>query len=113
LDITNARYKEGLASGLDIEQARGAKAGAEAQIADLRQQRALAEHQLGTLTATPDLAIPAGDLRQIPLPPLPPSGLPSSLLEARPDIRVAEQQLIAANAQIGVAKAALFPTISL
>ncbi|MFY9328692.1 MAG: efflux transporter outer membrane subunit [Georgfuchsia sp.] len=112
-DITNARFDGGLASGLDVEQARSAKAAAEAQIADLRQQRALAEHQLGLLTATPELAIAAGDLRQLPLPPLPPAGLPSDLLEARPDIRAAEQQLIAANARIGVARAALFPTISL
>ena len=113
LDITNSRYKGGLASGLDVEQSRGAKAAAEAQIADLRLQRALAEHQLGVLTAAPDLTIAPGDLRQMPLPPLPPAGLPSSLLEARPDIRVAEQQLIAANARIGVAKAAMFPAISL
>lgn len=112
-DITNARYKGGLASGLDIEQSRGAKAATEVQIADLRQQRALAEHQLAVLTATPDLTVPAGDLRSLPVPPLPPAGLPADLLEARPDIRAAEQQLIAANARIGVAKAALFPTISL
>lgn len=112
-EITSARYNGGLASGLDVEQARGAKAAAEAQLADLRQQRALAEHQLAVLTATPDLTIAAGDLRQMPLPPLPPAGLPSDLLAARPDIRAAEQQLIAANARIGVAKAALFPTISL
>lgn len=113
LDIANARSNGGLASGLDVEQARGAKASVEAQIADLRQRRALAEHQLAVLTATPDLTIAAGDLRQLPVPPLPPAGLPSDLLEARPDIRATEQQLIAANARIGVAKAALFPTISL
>lgn len=112
-DIVTARFKGGLASGLDVEQARGAKAAIEAQIADLRQQRALAEHQLALFTATPDLIVSAGDLRLLPLPPLPPVGLPSTLLEARPDIRAAEQQLIAANARIGVAKAALFPTISL
>jgi len=113
MDIVNARFNGGLASGLDVEQARGAKAAVEAQLADMRQQRALAEHQLGVLTATPDLLLSSGDLRQLPMPPLPPAGLPSALLEARPDIRAAEQQLIAANAHIGVAKAALFPTISL
>ena len=112
-DIANARFGGGLASGLDVEQARGAKAAIEAQLADLRQQRAVAEHQLAVLTATPDLKIASGDMREMPLPPQPPAGLPSALLEARPDIRVAEQQLIAANARIGVAKAALFPTISL
>lgn len=113
LDISQARFNGGLASNLDVEQSRGAKAALEAQIADLRQQRALAEHQLAALTATPDLTVAPGDLRQLPVPPLPPAGLPSELLEARPDIRVAEQQLIAANARIGVARAALFPTISL
>ncbi|MES2552500.1 MAG: TolC family protein, partial [Pseudomonadota bacterium] len=49
----------------------------------------------------------------LPLPPIPPAGLPSSLLETRPDVRQAEQGLISANANIGVAKAALFPTITL
>ncbi len=113
LDIVNARFSGGLASGLDVEQARGAKASVEAQLADLRQQRALSEHQLALLTATPDLVMAAGDLRLLPLPPLPPTGLPSDMLNFRPDIRVAERQLIAANARIGVAKAAMFPTISL
>ncbi len=76
-------------------------------------QRALAEHLLGTLTGRLDLKLPPGDLAQLPVPPLPPTGLPSTLLERRPDIRQAEQNLIAANAQIGVAKAALLPRISL
>ena len=111
--IAESRFKGGLASGLDVEQARGAKAAVEAQLADLRQQRALAEHQLAVLTATPDLVIAAGDLRELPSPPLPPAGLPSALIDARPDIRLAEEQLVAANARIGVVKASLFPTISL
>jgi multidrug efflux system outer membrane protein len=71
------------------------------------------EHLLGTLTGQLDLRLPAGDLAQLPVPPVPPAGLPSSLLERRPDIRAAEENLVAANAQIGVAKAALLPRISL
>ncbi len=113
LKIVGSRVEAGLASPLDLRQAEGALAAVQAQIAALRQQRAVTEHQLALLTATPDLKIAAGDLRQLPLPPVPPAGLPSSLLEARPDLRQAEEELVANNARIGVAKAALYPTISL
>jgi multidrug efflux system outer membrane protein len=84
-----------------------------AQIAELTRQRALIEHQLALLTGKLDLKLAPANIATLPIPPVPPIGLPSSLLEARPDVRQAEQNLIAANARIGVAKAALFPTISL
>lgn len=113
LRIARSRFQGGLASQLDVQQAEGARAALAAQVADLRRQRSLAEHQLAFLTGRPDLKFTEGDLRQLPLPPVPPAGLPSSLLEARPDVRQAEAQLAAANARIGVAKAALFPSISL
>lgn len=114
LDIVNRRLAGGAASHLDLNQAEGTLAAAVAQQADLRRQRALAENQLALLTGEPRLSLPvAGDLRQLPLPPTPPAGLPSQLLEARPDIRQAEEDLIAANARIGVAKSALFPSLSL
>jgi multidrug efflux system outer membrane protein len=71
------------------------------------------EHQLGQLAGRLDLKVPPADLFALPLPPVPPPGLPSALLERRPDIFSAEQSLVAANAQIGVARAALFPAISL
>ncbi|MGB7543251.1 MAG: efflux transporter outer membrane subunit [Burkholderiales bacterium] len=113
LGFVRARARGGVASDLDLNQAQGARADAASQLKDLQRQRALIEHQLGALTGRPDLALSAGDLRRLPTPPLPPAGLPSSLLERRPDIRQAEQALISANAQIGVAKAAMLPTISL
>lgn len=113
LKITRSRFEGGIASQLDVQQAEGTRAAVEAQLADLRRQRELVEHQLALITGTPDLSILEGDSRFMPVPPTPPAGLPSSLLEARPDIAEAEGKLIAANAKIGVAKAALFPSISL
>ncbi len=113
LSYVRARAKGGVASELEVAQAEGARADIATQLKDLQRQRALVEHQLATLTGRLDLVVATGDLRTLPMPPLPPSGLPSALLERRPDIQQAEQQLVSANAQIGVAKAAMFPTISL
>jgi len=113
LAYVRARARGGVASELEVAQAEGARADIATQLKDLERQRALIEHQLAALTGRLDLAVAIGDLRTLPMPPLPPSGLPSALLERRPDIRQAEQQLVSANAQIGVAKAAMFPTISL
>lgn len=113
LKIVNARLDAGSASALDQAQAEGAQAAAQAQLNQLQRQRALSESQLALLTGQPGLKIAAADLDQLPLPPTPPVGLPSELLEARPDVRQSEEKLIAANARIGVAKAAYFPSISL
>lgn len=113
LALTKRRLEGGVASALDLHQAEVAYTNLKAQIADLTRQRAIIEHQLAVLTGDLSLKIVAGDFKTLPIPPVPPMGLPSSLLEARPDVRQAEQNLIAANARIGVAKAALFPTISL
>jgi multidrug efflux system outer membrane protein len=113
LRLVRRRADGGLASDLEVRQAEGARSDAAFQLDELLRQRALAEHLLGTLTGRLDLAIQPGDLAHLPLPALPPPGLPSALLERRPDIRQAEQDLVAANAQIGVAKAQLFPTITL
>lgn len=113
LNIVKARVDAGAASALDLTQAQGALAAARAQWNELRRQRGIAETQLALLTGKPDLRLPPGDLQRLPTPPLPPVGLPSSLLEARPDVRQAEAQLVAANARIGIAKSAFFPSISL
>lgn len=113
LAYVRARAKGGIASDLEIAQAEGALADIAIQLKALEQQRALIEHQLAAFTGQLDLKLAKGDLRTLPAPALPPAGLPSALLERRPDVQQAEQQLVSANAQIGVAKAAMFPTISL
>ena len=113
LTYVRNRARGGIASDLDVSQAETARADSAVQLRDLLRQRALAEHQLGTLTGRLDLADAGGDLLTLPVPPPPPPGLPSALIERRPDIRQAEQALVSANAQIGVAKAAMLPTISL
>ena len=117
LEIAKARLDAGLAPELDVYQAQSALADALVQRREAARSRALVEHQLAQLTGRLDLKLPAeklaGDVFALPLVPLPPAGLPSSLLDRRPDIRQAEQTLIASNAQIGVARAAMFPTISL
>ena len=111
--LTRIRFERGYVSQLDVQQAEGALATYTAAQVQLEKSRALAESLLGLLVGQPGLKLASGDLRSLPVPPAPPAGLPSSLLEARPDVRKAETDLIAANARIGVAKAALFPSITL
>ena len=113
VELARARVAGGLASELDLYQAQAALSDALVQRRDTERARALLEHQLGQLTGKLDLRLAAGDLFTLPVPPTPPAGLPSMLLERRPDIRAAEQTMVAANAQIGVARAAMFPAISL
>ncbi|MBI2224517.1 MAG: efflux transporter outer membrane subunit [Betaproteobacteria bacterium] len=112
-DIARRRAEAGLVSELDVNQAEANRAQFAAQIKDLQRLREATVHQLGLLTGAPDLKLGAGDLHPAPAPPMPPPGLPSTLLERRPDVRQAEAALIAANAQIGVARASQFPTFSL
>ena len=113
LALTKRRLEGGVSSALDVFQAEVASANLSAQLIELNRLRALRLHQLAILTGVMDLSIAFADINVLPVAPIPPAGLPSSLLESRPDIRQAEAQMIAANANIGVAKAALYPTISL
>jgi len=113
LDLTKRRLEGGVASALDVHQAQVSVSNLRAQIAELVRQRAIVQHQLAVLTGVLDLTLVEADIKSLPMPPVPPAGLPSRLLEARPDIQRAELELVAANAQIGVARAALFPSISL
>jgi multidrug efflux system outer membrane protein len=111
--VAEAKLQGGLVSPIDVNQGRAALAASQASLSEITRQRALAQNQLGVLTGKLGLTIVAGDVRQLPAPPLPPEGLPSTIVESRPDINRAEQDLIAANARIGVATAGLFPTFSL
>ena len=113
LELARARLQGGLAPELDVYQAQSALSDALVQRRDTERQRALVERQLGQLTGRLDLKLPPGDVFKLPVPPVPPAGLPSELLARRPDIRGAEESLAASNALIGAARAAMFPTISL
>ncbi len=113
LALNQRRLAGGVASALEVSQAEVSVSNLEAQLIELNRLRALSLHQLAVLTGVLDLTLAEGDLRSLPVPPTPPAGLPSALLENRPDIRQAEQALIAENAKIGIAKAAMYPSISL
>jgi len=105
---------QGLSSMLDVRQAEQLVFTAGATIPDIERQIEQQENLISSLLGSNPAPVPRGRiLIEQPHAPEVPAGLPSSLLERRPDIRQAEQQLIAFNAQIGVAKAAYFPQISL
>lgn len=113
LEIVRSRARAGLISDLDVNQAETAESQIASQVKELQRLRAAAIHQLGALAGELDLQLETADIRDLPAPPPPPPGLPSALLERRPDVRQAEAQLEAANAQIGVARAAQLPSVSL
>jgi outer membrane protein, multidrug efflux system len=112
--LTNLRLDHGVATKLDVLQSQQVLDSANAQIPDLERQIAQEENAISILLGNYPQAVPRGrPLVEQPLPPEIPPGLPSSLIERRPDIREAEQIMVAANAEIGVAKAQFFPQISL
>jgi multidrug efflux system outer membrane protein len=112
--LTKLRVKHGVATKLDVLQAQQVLDTANAQIPDLERQIAQEENAISILLGNYPQAVPRGrTLSEQVLPPEVPPGLPSSLMERRPDIHEAEDVLIAANAEIGVAKAQFFPQISL
>jgi multidrug efflux system outer membrane protein len=121
--LTELRLQHGIGTKLDVLQARQVLDTANAQIPDLERQIGQTEDAISILLGDYPHGIPRGKTLGIEtaagwqwsetLPPQLPAGLPSTLLERRPDIRQAEQNLVAANAEIGVAKAMFFPQISL
>jgi len=115
LELTHAQHDRGYATGLDVATAEAQLAAAGANVPDLERQIAQTEDQISVLLGgNPGPVTRARYGEAVPeAPPRPPPGLPARLLERRPDVAQAEQGLVAANAEIGVAKAALFPNISL
>ena len=119
LRLGKLRFDNGVTSELDYRLAESQAEAARVSLAQLVRQRALDENALTLLIGQPitpamDIALPKGKgLADLPVMPDVPAGLPSELLARRPDIRQAEQQLMAANANIGAARAAFYPRISL
>jgi multidrug efflux system outer membrane protein len=114
LRLVQERQGGGVATLLDLRQAEQLVSSAAQTIPTLQQQIEQTENQLNLLLGRNPSEVDRGqNFVEQEMPPEVPTGLPSSLLERRPDIRAAEQALIAANANIGVAKAAYFPQVSL
>jgi multidrug efflux system outer membrane protein len=114
LKMFNQRLQGGVASRLDTSRAAGALATTLAQVPQLEQQIALTENQINVLLGRNPGPVPRSvTMLQQYTPPEIPTGLPSMLLERRPDVRAAEQQLVSANANVGVAVANFFPRIGL
>lgn len=114
LSLTQKRFKGGVVSELDVRQAEAEYQAASAVIPDLQRSIVVAQDALSTLLGRYPSEIERGKtIAAIGVPPAVPIGLPSELLARRPDILATELSLIAANARIGVARAAYFPSISL
>ena len=113
LALTQSRFQGGIASALDVAQARTQLDTTRAQDVDLEVARAQYEHAIAVLIGQPPakFALPASPLNSIP--PTTPPGLPSDLLQRRPDIAAAERRVEESNAEIGVAKSAYFPLVML
>ncbi|NOT23538.1 MAG: efflux transporter outer membrane subunit [Nitrospiraceae bacterium] len=112
--IGQARLRQGMINKLDVDQFEAERENASARIAELKRQMVQKENELSVLLGRNPSQIARGrSLTEQMMPPVVPAGLPSELLQRRPDVVAAEQQLVAATARIGVAKAERFPKLSL
>ncbi|HSW21775.1 MAG TPA: efflux transporter outer membrane subunit, partial [Burkholderiaceae bacterium] len=113
LELVKARHELGAATGLDVAQQQALLDSTLVQVDLLQRQRGIFEHAIATLVGTPAPSFAlARDVREL-TPPTVPLGVPSDVLERRPDIASAERAMAAANAQIGVATAAFYPSVTL
>jgi NodT family efflux transporter outer membrane factor (OMF) lipoprotein len=113
LELTENRYKAGVAAKADVVQADAQLKSALVQAVDLGVQRAQLEHAIAVLTGVPPAQLTISENSfETTVPEIPP-GLPSALLERRPDVAAAERRVAASNAQIGVAESAFFPQLTL
>jgi NodT family efflux transporter outer membrane factor (OMF) lipoprotein len=113
LQLTRNRYAGGIASAADVAQAETQLKTTQAQATDLGVQRAQLEHAIAILIGRPPATFGIAVAALPTTPPAVPVGVPSELLERRPDVAAAERRVAAANAQIGVAVAAYYPTVTL
>ncbi len=112
--LARLRFQGGKTSELDYRQAEAELGRTQSILTDLERQLGEREHELSFLLGRNPGAIPRGrPLTELPVPPQIPAGLPSTLLERRPDIRAAEQALVSANARIGEARALMYPRVTL
>jgi NodT family efflux transporter outer membrane factor (OMF) lipoprotein len=114
LDVITARHELGFATGLDLAQQQASLDASRTQLELLQNERAQNEHALATLLGAPapSFTLPPSTRHDWTIPPVP-IGLPSEILQRRPDVAAAERAMAAANARIGVAKAAYFPSLEL
>ena len=113
LQLTRDRFGAGVASDLDVAQAESQLESAQSQLINFGLARAQYEHAIAVLTGRPPAALEIGTMVLKSAPPQVPVAVPSALLERRPDIAAGERLATAANEQIGIARAAFFPSISL